>query len=62
MIITEDQWRLAFDMRSALGKLSGERFTHQAVERLARGIALHAWVDRQLNEMQRTETGTHYKT
>jgi len=45
MQITESQWALAFDIRSTLKKLSGQRFTEEDVQRLAQGIARHAWVD-----------------
>ena len=58
MLITESQWTLAFDLLSLSKKLSGQRFTEEDVERLAHGIARHAWVDEQLNEMFRAETNT----
>ena len=53
MQITETQWTLAFDMLSLHRKLGGPCFTDEDVHRLARGIAQHCWVDRQLNDMWR---------
>lgn len=57
MLITESQWTLALDLLSLCKRLSGEKFTEEDVQRLAQGIARHAWVDQQLNAMLRTETG-----
>ena len=56
MTITESQWTLAFDFLTLLKKLGGQPFTEEDIEQLARGIARHCWVDRQLNEMWRPDT------
>ncbi|MDC8450816.1 MAG: hypothetical protein LV473_21025 [Nitrospira sp.] len=48
MQITEERWKLAYDLLSLRKKLGGQRFTPDDVERVARGIARRAWREQQL--------------
>jgi hypothetical protein len=46
--MTTEQFKLAEDMLQVLYMLDGTRYTDADVTRLARGIALRSWMEREL--------------
>lgn len=58
--MTAEQWRLAEDILRARHMLDGTAYTAADVQRLARGIALRSWLERELCEVAKTMKGERH--